>query len=343
MNRCILALLLMGSLCAFAEKAWLDNGRVRLGIDLERGGTICFLSTGSEAERDNMVNVHDLGRYIQQSYYAGTPVDRKQEGQHPNFSPWTWNPIQAGGIGCVAKPPHSNARSEILEFTETKNAMYIKCVPRLWDMPGEAAECVFEQWMWLEGDAVRVSNKVTIARTDTIWKEGVVRDQELPAVYPIARLRHCYTYVGDAPWTGGAAVKMPDHPEAYKKELPPTDPNGFPWNRFKPTEPWAACVNPETGVGFGVYSPRADATWLCGFVNHLKRQNNRDDSLANSTSYIAPLAKVALNKDSVFGYEYYLIPGSVRDVRRFVYRKEKRPWPKRVPKTSPSADAPNVS
>lgn len=324
--------LLMSSLAAMADRAYLDNGRVRLGIDLEHGGTICFLSTGSDSETDNMVNIHDLGRYIQQSYYAGDPVDRRSEGQHPSFSPWQWNPIQAGGIGCVANPPHENAKAEILELKEEKDAMYIKCVPRLWDMPGETAECVFEQWMWLEGSAVRVSNKVTIARTDTIWKDGVVRDQELPAVYPIARLRDCYTYIGDAPWTGDTAVKMPDNPKGYRVDLPPTDPNGFPWNRFKPTEPWAACVNPKTGTGFGIYSPRADATWLSGFVNDLKRQNGRDDSMANSTSYISPLTEIALNKDSVFGYTYYLIPGSVQDVRRFVYAKENKPWAKQTSK-----------
>ena len=319
--------LLMVSLGASAEKAYLDNGQVRLGVDLECGGTICFLSTGSAAEEDNMVNIHDLGRYIQQSYYAGEAVDRTDEGQHPAFSPWHWNPIQAGGIGSVAKPPHPNARAEILEHKQDGNRMYVKCIPRLWDMPGEAAECVFEQWISLEGSAVRVRNKVTIARTDDIWKEGVVRDQEIPAVYPIARLRDCYTYTGDAPWSAGSVMKMPDNPKGYRKGLPPTHENGFPWNRFKPTEPWAACVEPKTGLGFGVYSPQADATWLSGFANHLKRQNGRDDSMANSTSYISPLTQVALNKDSVFEYEYYLIPGSVQDVRRFVYEKEGKPWP----------------
>lgn len=323
--------MLMASLGASAEKAYLDNGQVRLGVDLERGGTICFLSTGSDAEEDNMVNIHDLGRYIQQSYYAGDSVDRRDEGQHRTYSPWTWNPIQAGGIGSVAKPPHPNAKAEILEHKQEGNRMYVKCIPRLWDMPGEAAECVFEQWMTLEGSAVRVSNRVTIQRTDDIWKEGVVRDQEIPAVYPIARLRNCYTYTGDAPWSADSIVKMPDNPKGYRLELPPTDPNGFPWNRFKPTEPWAASVDPMTGLGFGIYSPQADATWLSGFVNHLKRDNGRDGSMANSTSYISPLTRVALNKDSVFQYQYYLITGSVQDVRRFVYEKEGKPWPKQKP------------
>ena len=157
---CICAL--MTSLGALAEKSYLDNGQVRLGVDLERGGTICFLSTGQEAEADNMVNIHDLGRYIQQSYYAGDPVDRKKDGQHEAYSPWTWNPIQAGGIGSVSNPPHPNAKAEIIEHKQDEDFMYIKCIPRLWDMPGEAAECVFEQWMTLEGPVVRVSKQAQL-------------------------------------------------------------------------------------------------------------------------------------------------------------------------------------
>jgi hypothetical protein len=57
-------------------------------------------------------------------------------------------------------------------------------------------------------------------------------------------------------------------------------------------------------------------------VNDLEQENGRDDSMANSTSYISPLTQIALNKDSVFEYDYYLILGSVKDVRQFVYAKE---------------------
>ena len=46
MKRAILAAMLIG-MGAFAKKAYLANGGVRLGVDLERGGTICFLSTRS--------------------------------------------------------------------------------------------------------------------------------------------------------------------------------------------------------------------------------------------------------------------------------------------------------
>ena len=92
---------------------FINNGEVCVGVDLNAGGAIAFLSTGSQAEQDNWVNIHDLGRYIQQCYYAGKEVDRRDEGQHERFSPWKWNPIQAGSIGCTFDPPHPNAHSEI--------------------------------------------------------------------------------------------------------------------------------------------------------------------------------------------------------------------------------------
>src|SRR5438105_12925530 len=52
-----------------SRMSFLDNGVVRLGVDLNLGGSITWLSrSGSD---HNMVNSHDLGRQIQMSYYSG--------------------------------------------------------------------------------------------------------------------------------------------------------------------------------------------------------------------------------------------------------------------------------
>ena len=130
----ILLLILMCGLCAFADKApvdkkegysdsdskakieFINNGKVCVGVDLNAGGAIAFLSSGSEKLEDNWVSIHDLGRYIQQSYYAGNEMDRRDKGQHKLYSPWQWNPIQAGSVGCTFDPPHPNAHSELVEF-----------------------------------------------------------------------------------------------------------------------------------------------------------------------------------------------------------------------------------
>ena len=81
------------------------NSKLCLKQDLTRGGAINYISL---ADRDrNIVNIHDEGRYIQQSYYAGNSVDRRSDGQSDFWTPWCWNPIQVGDYAAN--------RAEILE------------------------------------------------------------------------------------------------------------------------------------------------------------------------------------------------------------------------------------
>jgi hypothetical protein len=79
---------------ARAERmAYLDNGSIRIGVDLDIGGTITFLARSNGGE--NLINSHDLGRQVQQSYYAGP----KPFGQaHPGWKDWPWNPAGSGDV-----------------------------------------------------------------------------------------------------------------------------------------------------------------------------------------------------------------------------------------------------
>lgn len=47
---------------------YIDNGVVKLGIDMGRGGAIGYFSASGGK---NIVNCHDMGREIQLSFYAG--------------------------------------------------------------------------------------------------------------------------------------------------------------------------------------------------------------------------------------------------------------------------------
>ena len=71
-----------------------DNGVLKVILDLTRGGAISYVSLSGRNR--NLVNIHDEGRYIQQSYYAGNSLNRQADGQSPRWSPWKWNPIQVG-------------------------------------------------------------------------------------------------------------------------------------------------------------------------------------------------------------------------------------------------------
>ncbi len=273
-----------------AEQLELDNGIIRVGADLDYGGAITYLSLSGE-ER-NLINNHDRGRQVQQSYYTGEPLDRRDEGQHPSWSPWPWNPIQVGDV-------YFNP-AEVIEHQHSDEEIYTKTIPMLWDMDNEPAECHFETWISLDGNTVIVRNKLTTFRTDDRWS-ATPRHQELPAVYTIADLPHLYTYDGDAPFTRDALTR-----------IPPTPP---PWTYWDGTEKWAAYVD-DDNWGVGVYYADAEE-FIGGFAG-----SPGGGTMDASTGYISPLRTMAIEKDTVFEYEYTLIVGNLDEIRDFVYIAE---------------------
>jgi len=272
----------------------IDDGTLTLKLDLTRGGAISYLSLSGSTR--SIVNIADEGRYIQQSYYAGQSVDRKADGQSPSWSPWSWNPIQVGDA--------FRNRAKILDFQKTGNTLYVKCTPMLWDMNNMPAEAEIEQWTTLSGNLLTVRNRLTCHRTDDIYKEGMLDDQELPAVYPISALKNLYSYFGNLPFTGASLT----NPATVNLS------SGF-WGRYindTVTENWMAYVD-DNKWGIGVYNP------VCtNFLAGMSGQAG-GEATSGSTSYIAPVKKEILNKNSVYEYEYYLIVGTVDEIRSKIY------------------------
>ncbi|MEI7421502.1 MAG: Ig-like domain-containing protein [Prolixibacteraceae bacterium] len=273
----------------------IDNGTLLLKLDLTRGGAISYLSLSGSNR--SVVNIADEGRYIQQSYYAGKSIDRKSEGQSPSWSPWAWNPIQVGDA-------YRN-RAKILDFQKSGNSLYVKCIPMLWDMNNMPAEAEMEQWTTLSGNVLTVRNRLTCHRTDNIYEEGILDDQELPAVYPISALKNLYTYFGNAPFTNASL----SNPVTVFLS------SGF-WGRYindTVTENWMAYVD-DNKWGIGVYNP------ICtNFIAGMSGQPG-GEATSGATSYIAPVRKEILNKNSVYEYEYYLIVGTVDEIRTKIYQ-----------------------
>ncbi len=276
-----------------SEEFGLKNGKIHLKQDLTRGGAICFISKANDPR--NIVNVSDEGRYIQQSYYAGKKLNRQSEGQSKDWSPWSWNPIQVGD--------YARNRAAIISSKKTDSSLYVKCTPMLWDMNNKPAEAIMEQWTSLEGNVIKVINKLTCMRTDTLYGEGIMNDQEIPAVYPISALNNLYSYFGTAPFTNAAM----DRPAVVFLS------SGF-WGRYKSTpEKWMAFVD-DNNWGMGVYSPSA-SSFIAGMAGKAGGESN-----SSSTSYIAPLRKEKLMKHSVTEFEYYLIIGTLDEIRSTVYQ-----------------------
>ncbi|MBV9850350.1 MAG: hypothetical protein JO250_11805 [Armatimonadetes bacterium] len=275
--------------------SYLDDGRIRLGVDLGLGGAITYLSrAGSDV---NVVNSFDWGRQIQMSFYSG-PIPFTPHGKQPQpaWAPLGWNPIQSGDA--------FGNRSRVIESRNDGREIYVKCIPMQWPLNNEPGECTFESWIRLDGDTARVRGRLVNHRADQTQYSG--RGQELPAIYTNGPWYRLMTYTGDRPFTGDAVNQIPSK---------------FPWPNWQATENWAALVN-EAGWGLGVWEPGV-TLFGGGFSGKPGTGGPKDDP----TGYIAPVYEEILDHDIVYDFQYVLILGNLDEIRAYVYAHAPRPAP----------------
>lgn len=293
----MLTILLVGGVMlsfeTFAAMSYLDNGVVKVGVDLAKGASITYLSVSGTSS--NVINGHDLGRQVQQSYYSGPSLYNPSNNINPGWNPWPWNPIQTGdSFGNV---------SQVLTNSNDGLTIYVKCIPMQWALNNVPGECTFESWITLAGNTVIVSNRLLNARSDTNQYTGYV--QELPAVYTIGTLSNLISYAGNAPFTSDAVTNLPN--------IPP------PWSQWSATESWAAQVN-AANWGVGIYNPGA-VYFNGGFFGTPGSGGPFDDS----TGYIAPMHTEVIDRNIAYIYNYHLILGTLTQIRDWVYAQPYRP------------------
>jgi len=264
-----------------ADLLTIDNGTVKVGIDRAKGAAITWLSW--TAYPKNMVNSADPGRLIQQSYYAGLRLDRKADGQSKAWSPWSWNPIQGGGVASWAR---------VNEFRRLdKHTLYGETVPKLWDMPDEEAAALMRQWTGFEPglpDVVVVRCEFIAQRAEfDRWGPAKLSPQEIPACYFTRNFSTVKSYLGDGQWR------------------PETQPPGPPWGRTRPPRNAMALFAPG-GQGVALFSPTATQIW--NFGPH--GGGASDDPAAGPCMHVAPIDRVLLGPKSTYRYRYWIVVGT---------------------------------
>jgi hypothetical protein len=264
----------------------IDNGTVKIGIDRARGASITWLSWS--AHSGNTVNYADPGRLIQQSYYAGRHLDRKSEGQHRAWSPWTWNPIQGGGVG-------SWARVTKFEHRDNKQTLFGETIPKLWDMADEEADAVMRQWTSFEPEMPNVvvvrCEFVASRKADDRWGPAALRPQEIPACYFTRKFDTFKSYLGDGEWRDEA------------------QPPGPPWGKADPPRNTMACFSAD-GQGIAVFSPGGIETW--NFGPHAGGKSG--DPADGPCVHMAPIVRVNMGPTSTLRYRYWLIVGNESEI-----------------------------
>ncbi|MEY5025462.1 MAG: hypothetical protein RLZZ244_990 [Verrucomicrobiota bacterium] len=268
-----------------AQMSFLDNGTVRVGVDLAHGGALVFLS---RAGGGNLINNFDLGRQVQLAFYSG-PVPFLFQGQSP-AKHWThlgWNPIQTGDD--FRNP------SKVTHHENNGKRLQVRCIPMQWPLNNVPGDCTFESHIELEGPVVKVRAVLHNARTDPT--QYPARLQELPAVYSNAAFPRVISYTGPLPFTGADVSEIPRSRTAH------------PWSLWRGTEGWSALLDAQD-QGLGLITP-GRTFFTGGFAG----KPGPNDPMGNSTGYLAGQGEEILDHHIVYEFRYELLPGSLSEIR----------------------------
>ena len=198
------------------EMLYLDNNMIKVGASLAAGGALCHLESLNRnvveyiddegkvridegidpndvtliSENVNLVNVHDLGREIQQSYYGGVG---EENGYKPDDDVlydgigegYLYNPVQAGSAG--------DNQTQIIDYHLTENELYVKSRPQDWFFNNTQTDSYMESiYTFDEGGALIVTNRFVNFAQFTGMDMVYVHGHEIPAVYTVHPLNHFY-------------------------------------------------------------------------------------------------------------------------------------------------------
>jgi hypothetical protein len=216
----LLSIIAFSPLAAQENWTYLDNGHVRLGVNMRAGACVGWFSQSKSGK--NLLNSYDEGRYLQQSYYGDT------DGSEWNGKPWRFNPVQGGSW--------KGEKARVLEQKIDKDRIYTKTRPLHWATGAEVNDMTMEQWLTLDGGLAKLRFKMTY----TGAKEHKPAHQELPALF--VQPEYDTLVIAEAGRSSGQNAPV-------TRKQP-----GFPNETVKFSEPWCAWVNKD-GEGIGMFFP----------------------------------------------------------------------------------------
>lgn len=279
-----------------SETAYIENDRFKIGCCLIWGGGLNYIEDKKDNDNSvkNMLNDHDTGRLVQQSYY-GTSESPYSPGYY-NGSTWGYNPVQGGD-------QYGN-KSKLVDFSISEDSIYVKCRPLDWSKNDDATPSYMENVYKLEKDHIKVDNRFI---DFSGYNHGKARHQELPAFYTISYLDTFTFYNGTKPWTDGQLTVKDDLPfwgdQSNKAQC-------YFNMRKGNSETWCAWTNSKKNYGLGLYTPSISIL-LAGRHAYNGSKNPSD----SATNYVAPLITSLMQSYEPFQYSYYITAGSVDTIR----------------------------
>lgn len=244
----------------------------------------------------NLINAHDTGRLVQQSYY-GTGSYPYEPGMYGE-AVWNYNPVQGGNL--------YNEASKIVDLKVTDNQIYIKCRPLDWAKEAQyITPSYMEAWYTLENGLMRA----TCRFVDYSGYPSVTTTQELPAFYCVEPLNDFVYYTGGEAWSDS-------NTKTTLTDL------GF-WGTatdqdFQCNENWAAFKGDnDDSFAIGIYCPGQTLfhTGVYYGGDGATRCSTTTPATEDPTSYIGVVDILHFRSYNPISYCYYISTGNVDTIR----------------------------
>lgn len=281
-----------------SEVYYIENSSYKVGIKLTWGGGISYIRDKVNTGYDllNLINQHDTGRLIQQSYY-GTSGDNQYTPGDYNGVSWPYNPVQGGNL--------VQERSRIIDIVIEDDSIYIKSQPQDWGQQNFLTPSYMENSYTVYGDRIVVDNRFV----DFSYFNNPYREQELPAFYTVSYLNSFVYYDGFESWTDADLSYNTNLPFWGSENASEVAMCQFPI-RHSNKETWCAWVNEDIDYGIGLYVPNVDH-FTAGSFSY----DGSKDADENSTNYVAPLNRIKIVSGEAIEYSYIICTGSVSQIR----------------------------
>ena len=240
----------------------------------------------------NLINCHDTGRLVQQSYY-GTGAYPYEPGIYQDVN-WPYNPVQGGNL--------YNEASKIVDYRVTENEIYIKCRPLDWAKQATyITPSYMEAWYTLEDGRV----KGTCRFVDYSGYPSVTTTQEFPAFYCVEPLNNFVYYTGGEAWSDTNKKTTLSDLAFWGTAVD---------QRYDCNENWGAFIGADAdSFGIGIYAP-AQTEFFVG-VFERGTAKTVDPSTENATSYIGVVDTIKFQSYNPTSYVYYITTGNIDEIR----------------------------
>ena len=278
---------------------YLENERFKIGLRLVWGGGITYIEDKAceVPKLKNLINTHDAGRLVQQSYYGTAGNDVYKPGVY-NGTDWVYNPVQGGDQNWN--------HSRLIDIRVSESSVYVKAQPQDWSLNNALTPSYMENTYTVYSDRIVVDNRFV----DFSGWEHRFAHQELPAFYTVSYLDRFSHYNGISPWTDGELISHDGLPfcggeektQCYFKLLKSN------------TETWCAWTNPDDDYGIGLFVPGTDMLLAARFEDGDSKNPND-----NSCSYVAPVNTLMIKSFVPIEYSYMITAGSIGEIRSVFY------------------------